>query len=112
MHRAALRASYLRYFLMGSQATSRITMEGSSSRRALMAEIYRVMMSDVLTPMRGAGEQSRVPEHRFGYKKGSVRSMELEAKGLQPYWLIQRGENRSLWLRKQLQPQIQAQRLL
>lgn len=66
MHRAALRASHLRYFLMGSQATSRITMEGSSSRRALMAEIYNVMMSEVLTPARGAGEQFRVPEHRFG----------------------------------------------
>lgn len=51
---------------MGSQATSRITMEGSSSRRALMAEIYNVMMSEVLTPARGAGEQFRVPEHRFG----------------------------------------------
>lgn len=33
------RRSHLRYFLMGSQATSRITMEGSSSLRALMAEM-------------------------------------------------------------------------
>jgi len=66
MHRAALRASPLRYYLKGSQSTSTISMEGSSSRRALMAEIYNVMMSEVLTPTRGAGEQFRVPEHRFG----------------------------------------------
>lgn len=59
MHKTALQASYLRYFLMGSQATSRITMEGSSSRKALMAEIYKVMMSDVLTPTRdGQGGSS------------------------------------------------------
>lgn len=56
MPKAAPQASYLRYFLMGSQATSRITMEGSSSRKALMAEIYRVMMSDVLTPT-GMGQR-------------------------------------------------------
>ena len=55
----ASQASYLRYFRMGSQATSRITMEGSSSRKALMAEIYRVMMSDVLTP---TGEGQRESE--------------------------------------------------
>lgn len=59
MCQAAPHASYLRYFLMGSQATSRITMEGSSSRRALMAEIYRVMMSEVLTP---TGEEQRESE--------------------------------------------------
>lgn len=53
--------SYLRYFLMGSQATSRITMEGSSSRKALMAEIYRVMMSDVLTPA-GEGQRESEPQ--------------------------------------------------
>lgn len=59
MCQAAPHRSYLRYFLMGSQATSRITMEGSSSRRALMAEMYRVMMSEVLTP---AGEEQRESE--------------------------------------------------
>lgn len=65
MCKTALQASYLRYFLMGSQATSRITMEGSSSRKALMAEIYRVMISDVLTPTGEGQRESRVPEHRL-----------------------------------------------
>lgn len=41
---------------MGSQATSRTTMDGSSTRSALMAEMYRVMMSHVFTPAVGMGD--------------------------------------------------------
>ena len=39
-----------RYLRMGWQATCSMTMDGSRSRRALMAEMYTVRMSDVCTP--------------------------------------------------------------
>lgn len=45
-----LASTHRKYRRMGSQATSRMTMEGSSTRSALMAEMYKVMMSHVLTP--------------------------------------------------------------
>lgn len=45
-------------------------MEGSSSRRALMAEIYRVMMSEVLTPTGEEQRESRVVQHRMAWIEG------------------------------------------
>lgn len=113
-----LQASYLRYFLMGSQATSRITIEGSSSRKALMAEIYRVMMSDVLTPTREA-EGVGVSDHGLmAWMQGAWMLQALcstygvGGEGLAALLPQPKGEIRSTSLRNHFQPQTQAQRLL
>lgn len=50
-------------------------MEGSSSRKALMAEIYRVMMSEVLTPT-GERQRESVPEHRLMAGKPAARRLQ------------------------------------
>ena len=51
-----------RYLRMGWQATCSMTMEGSRSLRALMAEMYTVRMSDVGTPdnNRNTSEMARI----------------------------------------------------
>ena len=51
-------------------------MEGSSTRSALMAEMYRVMMSHVFTPTAGMGElcprRAQATQGRAGSHPGQV----------------------------------------
>ena len=53
-----------RYLRMGWQATCNMTMDGSRSLRALIAEMYTVRMSDVCTPAVGGQDHIKIQKQK------------------------------------------------